>query len=183
MSDGPASIDLRLNSVRQMFQTFDPAPFHDKDLDPEAVAYIVARAREVPGDAPLALTIELPETDARGDEAAGLETAVRSYFGWREEIAWRELHERLAEGRRALAIGIAFLAACGIAREMLAQRTGGPWFGWIGEGLTIIGWIAMWHPVDIFLYRWWPIRREAMLYRRLAATRVRVLTRPPSAGG
>ena len=173
-----AAIDLRLHTVRQLFQSFDPAPFHDKDLDPAAVAYIVARAKEQPSNTTLTMTVEVPAGDA---EADGLPTAIRGYFEWREEMAWREMRERLAEGRRAIFVGIAFLAVCGIARELLVLQTDGPWFGWIGEGLTIIGWIAMWHPVDIFLYRWWPIRREAILYRRLAAMEVRVLTRPPSA--
>ncbi len=175
-----AAIDLRLHTLRQLFQSFDPAPFHDKDLDPAAVAYIVARAREHASDADLAMTVELPAEQADDAEAKGLPLAIRGYFEWREEMAWREMRERLAEGRRAILIGIAFLAACGIAREFLAAHASGPWFGWIGEGLTIIGWIAMWHPVDIFLYRWWPIRREALLYRRLAAMDVRVLIRPPS---
>ena len=175
-----AAIDLRLHSVRQLFQSFDPAPFHDKDLDPAAVAYIVARAKEQASDESLTMTVELPPEQSGDEETGGVPQAIRGYFEWREEMAWREMRERLAEGRRAIGIGIAFLAVCGITRELLALHTGGPWFGWIGEGLTIIGWIAMWHPVDIFLYRWWPIRREALLYRRLAAMDVRVLTRPPS---
>lgn len=176
-----AAIDLRLHTVRQLFQSFDPAPFHDKDLDPAAVAYIVARAKEQAAGEALAMTVDVPLEQAGGTEAAGVPQAIRGYFEWREEMAWREMRDRLAEGRQALIVGIVFLAACGIAREFLAAHASGPWFGWIGEGLTIIGWIAMWHPVDIFLYRWWPIRREALLYRRLAAMDVRVLTRPPSA--
>lgn len=175
-----AAIELRLNTLRQLFQSFDPAPFHDKDLDPAAVAYIVGRAREAAHDAKLALTVELPADETSGHEAASLGDVVRGYFGWREAMAWRELRLRLAEGREALAIGLLFLAACTAAREFLATHNGSMWLGWVGEGLTIVGWIAMWHPVDIFLYRWWPIRREALLYRRLSAMEVRVLTRPPS---
>jgi hypothetical protein len=88
---------------------------------------------------------------------------------------------RLAEGRQALAIGLAFLAACTLAREALRGATDTPWLALIEEGLTIVGWIAMWHPIDTFLYRWWPIRREARLYARLARMRVtRRLFPPPS---
>ena len=28
------------------------------------------------------------------------------------------------------------------------------------ESLTIGGWVAMWRPMEIFLYSWWPILRE-----------------------
>ena len=32
----------------------------------------------------------------------------------------------------------------------------------------------MWRPLEIFLYDWWPIRREAQLSDRLAAMPVRI---------
>jgi len=36
------------------------------------------------------------------------------------------------------------------------------------EGLLIGGWVAMWRPLEIFLYDWWPIRAQARLFDRLA---------------
>ena len=174
------AIELRLRTIKQLFQSLDPAPFHDQDLDPDAVAYIVGHARDLPRDAALSLSVEFPAAEADLPEARGLQAAVQGYFAWREELAWRDLRLRLAEGRQSLVIGLMFLAACTGAREVLQAATASPWLNWIEEGLTIVGWIAMWHPIDTFLYRWWPIRREAVLYRRLAAMEVRVLTRPPS---
>ena len=40
------------------------------------------------------------------------------------------------------------------------------------EGLLIVGWVAMWRPLEIFLYDWWPIRRFALLYEKLSITPV-----------
>ena len=42
------------------------------------------------------------------------------------------------------------------------------------ESLLSGGWVAMWRPVEIFLYDWWPIRAEARLFDRLAAMPVRI---------
>jgi hypothetical protein len=42
------------------------------------------------------------------------------------------------------------------------------------ESLLIGGWVAMWRPLEVFLYEWWPIRAEARLYDRLAAMPVRI---------
>ena len=42
------------------------------------------------------------------------------------------------------------------------------------ESLLIGGWVAMWRPLEVFLYDWWPIRAEARLYDRLAAMPVRI---------
>jgi hypothetical protein len=46
--------------------------------------------------------------------------------------------------------------------------------GVISESLLILGWVANWKPLEIFLYGWWPIVRRRALYRRLAAARVEV---------
>ena len=43
------------------------------------------------------------------------------------------------------------------------------------------GWVALWRPLEIFLYDWWPIRAEARLFDRLAASRVELVT--PGANG
>jgi hypothetical protein len=37
------------------------------------------------------------------------------------------------------------------------------------------GWVALWRPLEIFLYEWWPIRAEACLYDRLGEMDVQVL--------
>ena len=36
------------------------------------------------------------------------------------------------------------------------------------------GWVAMWRPMEIFLYDWWPVRAEARLSDRLTAMPVRI---------
>lgn len=41
--------------------------------------------------------------------------------------------------------------------------------------LLIGGWVAMWRPLEVFLYDWWPIRAEARLFDRLSAMTVRVV--------
>ncbi|MBM3963286.1 MAG: hypothetical protein FJ306_15525 [Planctomycetes bacterium] len=61
MSDGAVAagserrIALRLRELAQLFDSFDPAPFHEKDLDRDAEEFIVSWAREFPADAPLVL--------------------------------------------------------------------------------------------------------------------------------
>ena len=40
--------------------------------------------------------------------------------------------------------------------------------------LLIGGWVAMWRPMEIFLYDWWPIRADAMLADRLSVMPVRI---------
>ena len=42
----PGRIELRLKELNQLFDSFDPAPFHEKDLDQDAEEFIVSWARE-----------------------------------------------------------------------------------------------------------------------------------------
>jgi len=44
----------------------------------------------------------------------------------------------------------------------------------VRQGLTIIGWVAMWRPLEIYLYRWWPVRRLERVYRNLSQMQVEV---------
>lgn len=41
------------------------------------------------------------------------------------------------------------------------------------ESLTIGGWVST-RPLEVFLYDWWPIRKEARLSDRLAVMPVRI---------
>ena len=53
-------IELRLHDINQLFNSMDPSPFREKDLDIEAEEFIVDWAREPPKHEPLLLTIHLP---------------------------------------------------------------------------------------------------------------------------
>lgn len=164
-------IELRLDSAQQLFDNRDPAPFQDKDLDPAAVAYITEAAMELPPDSRLALVMHLPTAATAAAAGPELTVAVSRFFGREAAATGRALRALLADGRLALLIGLAFLAACLGLVSLLTES--GLDFGWPGrvvaEGLMIIGWVALWRPVEIFLYDWWPLRRRQRLLQRLAA--------------
>ena len=43
------------------------------------------------------------------------------------------------------------------------------------ESLTIIGWVAMWRPVQIFLYDGWPLGGRDKVYENLRLARVSIV--------
>jgi hypothetical protein len=43
------------------------------------------------------------------------------------------------------------------------------------ESLTIAGWVAMWRPMQIYLYDWWPLLRRGWIYAKLSHMPVEVL--------
>jgi len=107
------------------------------------------------------------------DPQALIAESVKRYFHYRAEMNRREFRLLMKEGRAALAIGLAFLVACELAAQALPAAHG-TWSGMVRQGLTIIGWVAMWRPLEIYLYRWWPVRRLERVYRNLSHMQVEV---------
>ena len=101
--------------------------------------------------------------------------AVGNYFSYRATESRRRIRFQFREGRVALAIGLAFLIACMVLRQLagsIEQPTVRPV---LQEGLVILGWVAMWRPLQIFLYDWWPVRHYARLYDALSTMPVKVV--------
>ncbi len=68
-----AKIEISLSRLSQLFNSFDPSPFHERDLDPDAEEYIVGSAEEVARHGPLCLHL-LTVAFYRAAHAAGPET-------------------------------------------------------------------------------------------------------------
>jgi hypothetical protein len=56
-------IEVRVNQLAQLFNTLDPSPFLERDLDNDAEAYIVGWAQELPSQSPIRLIVYLPEAE------------------------------------------------------------------------------------------------------------------------
>ena len=175
---GCVRIEVYVGELRQLFNAMDPSPFREKDLDPSAEDFIVGWAREAPARARLGLLVHLDRPDEIAEGAPYLRDAVHEFFAHRAEATRQRLRALLRVGRTSLAIGLVFLAASITAGQLLADALA----GWrlapvLTESLLIGGWVAMWRPLEVFLYDWWPIRDEARLFDRLGAMPVRVAHR------
>lgn len=58
---GAHRIEIRLRNAAQLFNTINPSPFLEKDLDRDAQEFIVSWAREYPLGAPLAVIVHLTD--------------------------------------------------------------------------------------------------------------------------
>jgi hypothetical protein len=173
-----AVIEVHVAELRQLFNSIDPSPFEQRDLDPRAEEFIVGQSRELPADAPLALLVHLDRPAGRPDEAALLRESVHSFFAGEADSARRRLRKLFRDGRVSLAIGLLVLAGT-IALAQLVRGEGGGVGQVLHESLLIGGWVAMWRPLEVFLYEWWPIRADAVLFDRLASMPVRI-SYPPA---
>lgn len=160
-------IELRLNQPRQLFNTIDPSPFHEKDLDEAAERYIVEAVEDFHRDEKLQLVIHLPAQFVDADTQQQLQDAIHNYFSWRVHESRRQLIHCLRDGRLAALLGLSFLVFCLLARTAATHYLEGFLGHVLDEGLLIIGWVALWRPIEIFLYDWWPLRRQLLTHRRI----------------
>jgi hypothetical protein len=168
-------IEVHVAGLKQLFNSIDPSPFRNKDLDPKAEEFIVGWAKDLPTDAPLGLVVDLDRPAGLEDEAAVLREAIHQFFHERAVAIRRRLRELFRVGRKSLVIGLVTLAAAIALGDFLASLMRGNHIGEIlRESLTIGGWVSMWRPLEVFLYDWWPIRNEALLSDRLANMPVRI---------
>jgi len=162
-------IAIRVRTIAQLFNSFDPSPFRERDIDTGVETFIYDWVRELPLATPFALVVHLPPEEAGKPEAARIGEAFRHYFEYRAQAVDFELRELFRVGRRSLAIGIAVLALCLTASQWFAPLIpNATAASVVRESLIIVGWVANWRPIEIYLYDWWPIRRRRRLLARIA---------------
>ncbi len=180
-------IEMRLRAIDQLFDLVDPSPFGQQDLSPWAAEYIVESVKEMQAPAPSGLVISIEEPCDPG-RASVIGEAVRNFFARQAMLRQRSLRRLLRRGLTTLAIGVVFLVAFfGLSRFVAWMLGDGPVPTLLREGSLIVGWVAMWRPIEIFLYDWWPIVRERRRYELLSRMDVRLVSRgrpiSPADGG
>ena len=169
-------IEVRVRNLQNLFDSLDPSPFIALDLDDDAHQYIFASAKELHTRLPLALAVHVSEPPASAAEARDAGEAIREHFIRQAGFASVRLSQLIRTGWISLAIGLAFLSFALTASAALAK-----WadvyrsISIFREGLLICGWVAMWRPLQIFLYDWWPILGERRIFERLGRMPVQIV--------
>jgi hypothetical protein len=165
------AVELRLDRVLRLYNSLDPAPFDEKELEAAADDYIVGSAEDA-GGRPIRLVIMLPEAELARPEAAQVPVSIRHHFELRRASERRHLRNMWWRGRTSLVVGLVFLAVCLVVRNLFLAGASSPVLNVLSEGLLILGWVAMWGPLDIFLYGWWPVYSRYRLFDRLTRLEV-----------
>jgi hypothetical protein len=174
-------IELELHEPNQLFNSMDPSPFVDRDLDGDAEEFILNWAQEYSHREQLSLTIHLEHMPAE-DPTAWMAEAVHNFFSYRANLNRLAFRRLMDDGQTSLLVGLAFLTGCLAIRNLVLGHTAGAWAGLLRESLTIVGWVAMWRPVQIYLHEWWPLWRRGRTLNKLSAMPVEVVQKSPRPG-
>lgn len=163
------TLDLRLRSLDQLFNSMDPSPFLEKDLDPDAEQFIrewAAEPRQSAGELRIHIHLEQEPADANAGTIA--REAIHHFFAYQAQVERGVFRRVMRDGQLSLAIGVVFMLVCLSASGYFSERAENPFWLALSESLVVAGWVGMWRPIQIFLYDWWPVRRRIRVFDRLA---------------
>jgi len=166
-------IEMRIAELPQLFNSMDPTPFHHRDLDPNAEKFLESWALEFPQASHFRVILHI-ETMPHDDSAVLVTEAIHNHFAYKAMLAKRSLRTLLLEGRTSLLVGLGFLGMCLLGAELLSDSSSNTFLKVLKESLVIGGWVAMWRPMQIFLYEWWPIVRRIRIYLNLSRAAVHI---------
>ena len=164
-----ALIEIHIRTLAQLHDSLDPAPFHEKALDPRAEEYILDCASDYPANCELRLLVHAPESLRL--HAGEVASAVHTHFNLALQQAKRRYRLRMRIGGYSLAVGTLVLVVCLALRSLLGVQDG-HLHAAVAEGLLILGWVALWRPAEVLLYERWEIRHKHQTLARLAAIAV-----------
>jgi len=161
-------IDIKIRKVGQLFNSFDPSPFLEKDLDDDAFEYIVSSVSEHPLKTKQKIILHIPANQRAKLSEVEIRRAIHNFFEYKKVLAERSIKLKLKEGQLSFVVGITFLVIClGVGEYIQSLATNA--FTYIAyEGLLIGGWVAMWKPISDILYEWWPIWKEKRIYHKIS---------------
>jgi len=168
---GEAVIDLRLQTLSQLYDSLDPSPFREKSLDRAVESWLVECAEEHGPDRSLRLVVHAASEVLK--QAAAVADAVHTHFRPALESAERRHRARLRIHRFAMLLGLVVLAVT-LALRRLIGDLGGDLSEVLGEGLLILGWVALWRPAEYLLFDTWEQRQSRRVLTRLSKVPVEV---------
>ena len=168
----PAHIELHLRDLSHFFNSLDPSPFHDRDLDREAARFIREEMQDRELREGTAIIVYLPGNQI--DQAPAVAEAVHRYFGRERQSAELELRQIMRFGRFALMAGLlAVFVVVAIGQVLSSVAPAGTLVKGLAESLYILAWVFLWRPAELLLFDRWPIRQRIAMFQRLENVEVR----------
>jgi hypothetical protein len=168
ISDRRHLIEIKIKKINQLFNSFDPSPFLEKDLDDDAFEYIVSSVSEHSLKTRQKIIIHIPLKERSKISEIEIRRAIHNFFEYKKLLADRSIRLKLKEGQLSFVVGITFLVTCLAVGDYIRGLANNAWTNIAFEGLLIGGWVAMWKPISDILYEWWPIWKEKRIFEKIS---------------
>lgn len=165
-------IEIKIKRINQLFNSLDPSPFLEKDLDDDACEYIVSSVSEHHMGAKQKIVIHMPLDQQKKVSPHEIEKALHNFFEYKKMLAEKSIRLKLEEGQLSFIVGLSFLAICLFIGSLISKTYDSFFSTIIVEGPVIGGWVAMWKPISNILYDWWPLNKEKRIFDKISKMRV-----------
>ncbi len=156
LHDAWSDIELRITHQAQFYNLLDPAPNDIKEINHATESYIMDSLEDMPNDkrgsARIILYLErtlYDDEEIRND----MEQAIHAHFALRHCSTNQKYKLSMSKGRRYLFRGLIFLVICLVLSSLLTSiYSQNDVINAIGQSFVVIGWVALWKPVEFYLY-------------------------------
>ena len=169
----PATISLRPFTINELLRA-PGISSRKRTLSNDAEEFIIEEAEGLPRSTPITINVHLGSADQKFQEEIG--AAIHKHFYHRRIQSKKTLNSNFQHGWRMLLFALLLLAfiftLTEIAVTLFAENKV---VTFVGESFIILGWVALWRPMELLLYDWYPVKREMALFRRLETSDVTVV--------
>jgi hypothetical protein len=168
-----AEIKLQLPDINELLRL--PVSLYNKrTLETDAEEYIVEEAESFPPKAAFNIKVYLAASEAKHKD--DIAPAIHRHFCYRKEQSQKEYKRIFKYGWRILFIALGLLAVIfSITEIAFYYMPDNKPVLFIHESFIILSWVALWRPLELLLYEWYPVKTDINLYSRLEHSNVEVI--------
>jgi hypothetical protein len=166
-------INLQLQNINELLRL--PVSFYIKStLQTDAEEFIVEEAEALPPKAAINIKVHLALSEVKHKD--DISSAIRRHFCYRREQSQKEYKRIFKFGWRILFIALGLLAVIfSITEIAFYYMPDNKPVRFIHESFIILSWVALWRPLELLLYEWYPLKTDINLYTRLEHSNVQVM--------
>jgi hypothetical protein len=163
-------IKFQLLNIEELL--YLPGSIHRKrTLKKDAEEFFIEEAEALPRKEPITVTVYLASSEVQYKE--DIPSAIQKHFCYRKLQSQREFRRTLGYGWRMLLIAMGLLVVLYAVTEIAVKLNPDTrLILFIRESFIILGWVALWRPLELLLYDWYPIRAKINLFARLEKSKV-----------
>jgi hypothetical protein len=171
--NGTQEIKLQLLNINELLRS-PVSPYRKRTLKSDAEEFIIQEAETLSSKGAINMKVHLALSEVKYKD--DIAPAIHRHFCYRREQSRKKFKRTLQYGWRMLFIAFGLLAVIFSLTEIALHLIPGNRFvQFIRESFIILGWVALWRPLDLLLYDWYPIKRNFNLYSRLEHSNVQVI--------
>lgn len=171
--NGSLEIKLQLLNINELLRS-PISLYRKRTLKSDAEDFIVEEAETLPRKGAINMKVHLALSEVKYKDDIAL--AIHRHFCYRREQSQKKFKRVLQYGWRILFIALGLLAVIFSLTEIaLHLIPDNRLVLFIRESFIILGWVALWRPLELLLYDWYPIKTNINLYYRLEHSNVQVI--------